>query len=457
MPYPSPVYVNRAAVAAVAAGNTAAAPAGPGPDKDGTSTLPPTETRERHPPPSSRAPALALHRLLPGYAETPLHSLPSVARELGLGHVLLKDESRRFGLPSFKILGASWAVYRAVAEHLQRRSTGLDHHAAVSRLLDSLRGAGGWGADSPVVGPTAAATATATATATGREMGLGLELEIVTCTEGNWGRAVARMAAYLGAAAVVYVPAHVPETTRDLIRGEGAEVRVVEGSYDAAVDAARGAAEENDGALLVMDIGWEGYETVPQWVVEGYQTMLDELDTQVLRVTGGQPATHAVVPVGCGSIAQAVAQHFKRPAREPQGGSRAAAGAAGAGAAAAAVLGVEPDTAACLRASLETGNMVSVPTQDSIMCGMNCGTLSTVAWPVLRTGVDASVVVSDVEAHRAVTELEALGIQAGPCGASALAALKRACEAEREKLQLSEKSVVILFSTEGRREYTAPA
>ncbi|KAL2180599.1 tryptophan synthase beta subunit-like PLP-dependent enzyme [Thermothelomyces heterothallicus CBS 202.75] len=436
MPYPSPIYVNRAAVA----------PAGPGPDKDGTSALPPTETRERHPPPSSRAPALALHRLLPGYAETPLHSLPSVARELGLGHVLLKDESRRFGLPSFKILGASWAVYRAVAEHLQRRSTELDHHATVSRLLDSLRGAGGRGSDSPGVGPPAAATATAT----GREKGLGLELEIVTCTEGNWGRAVARMAAYLGAAAVVYVPAHVPETTRDLIRGEGAEVRVVEGSYDAAVDAARGAAEGNDGALLVMDIGWEGYETVPQWVVEGYQTMLDELDTQVLRVTGGQPATHAVVPVGCGSIAQAVAQHFKRPAKEPHGGSRAVA-------AAAAVLGVEPDTAACLRASLETGNMVSVPTQDSIMCGMNCGTLSTVAWPVLRSGVDASVVVSDVEAHRAVSELEALGIQAGPCGASALAALKRACEAEREKLQFSEKSVVILFSTEGRREYTAPA
>ncbi|KAL2168906.1 hypothetical protein VTG60DRAFT_6741 [Thermothelomyces hinnuleus] len=200
-----------------------------------------------------------------------------------------------------------------------------------------------------------------------------------------------------------------------------------------------------------MDIGWEGYETVPQWVVEGYQTMLDELDAQVLRVTGGQPATHAVVPVGCGSIAQAVAQHFKGPARERHGGHRAAA------AAAAAVLGVEPDTAACLRASLETGRMVSVPTQDSIMCGMNCGTLSTAAWPVLQTGVDASVIVSDVETHRAVSELEALGIQAGPCGASTLAALKIACEAEREKLQLSEKSVVILFCTEGRREYAAPA
>ncbi|KAL2161732.1 hypothetical protein VTH06DRAFT_8294 [Thermothelomyces fergusii] len=182
--------------------------------------------------------------------------------------------------------------------------------------------------------------------------------------------------------------------------------------------------------------------------------MLDELDTQVLRATGGRPATHAVVPVGCGSIAQAVTQHFKGPASEPHDGTSRAAAAV---APSAAVLAVEPATAACLRASLETGEMASVPTGDSIMCGMNCGTLSTPAWPVLRTGVDASVVVSDADAHRAVAELEALGIQAGPCGASTLAALKAACAAEKTRLRLSEDSVVVLFCTEGRRDYAPPA
>lgn len=179
--------------------------------------------------------------------------------------------------------------------------------------------------------------------------------------------------------------------------------------------------------------------------------MLDELDSQVPRVTGGKSVTHAIVPVGCGSIAQAVAQHFKSPVREPHGGGSSAA------AAVATVLSVEPDTAACLRASLGTGEMVSVPTQDSIMCGMNCGTLSTPAWPVLRTGVNASVTVSDVEAHHAVIELETLRIQAGPCGASTLAALKLACKAEKTRLGLSENSVVVLFCTEGKREYRPPA
>jgi diaminopropionate ammonia-lyase len=139
-----------------------------------------------------------------------------------------------------------------------------------------------------------------------------------------------------------------------------------------------------------------------------------------------------------------VAQHFKSAAREQTPSS------------AAAVLAVEPDTAACLKTSLENGKATAVPTEDSIMCGMNCGTLSTTAWPILKSGVDAAVVVSDAEAHDAVRELEALGVRAGPCGAATLAALKKACRIEEPRFGLSESSVVILYCTEGRREYTAP-
>lgn len=183
-----------------------------------------------------KSPVRAFHRLLPNYAETPLHSLPSVAEKLGLGHVFVKDESQRFGLPSFKILGASWAVYRAVAERL-----GLD---ALSLLAE----------DGPPLHLTSFGLLA-------REQGL--RLRLVTCTEGNWGRAVARMGSYFGVPVTVYVPAHMHETTRQRIRGEGAEVNVVDGDYDAAVAAAQGAAE-GEGSLLVMDISWEGYETVPQ-------------------------------------------------------------------------------------------------------------------------------------------------------------------------------------------------
>ena len=169
--------------------------------------------------------------------------------------------------------------------------------------------------------------------------------------------------------------------------------------------------------------------------------MLAESDEQVLEQTGTSSATHAFVPVGVGSIAQAVTQHFKDSARTI--GS-------------AKVITVEPVTAASLKTSLEAGTISPVPTEDTIMCGMNCGTVSTTAWPVLRSGVDASVVVTDVEAHRAVQDLQALGVEAGPCGASTLAALRKAVRDKREELGLDQDSVVVLYCTEGPREYETP-
>jgi diaminopropionate ammonia-lyase len=152
-----------------------------------------------------------------------------VADELGLGHVLLKDESDRFGLPSFKILGASWGVFRAVAEKLD---IPIAKHEPLS--LEALG--------------SAARTHSVT---------------LVTCTEGNWGRAVARMAKYLTIPAKIFVPSFMPLTTRQIIRNEGAEVVVVDGNYDDSVAVARREAEK-DGALLVMDFGWDGYEVIPE-------------------------------------------------------------------------------------------------------------------------------------------------------------------------------------------------
>ena len=170
--------------------------------------------------------------------------------------------------------------------------------------------------------------------------------------------------------------------------------------------------------------------------------MLDESDAQVLAHTGGKPATHAVVPVGAGSVAQAVTQHFKAASRP--------------GGATARIVAVEPTTAASLRAALEAGRVVAAPTGDTIMCGLNCGTISTTAWPVLERGVDASVVVSDAETHEAVRELEGLGVGVGPCGAATLVALRRVVGEKREELGLDQDSVVVLYCTEGPREYEVP-
>ncbi|OCK79463.1 tryptophan synthase beta subunit-like PLP-dependent enzyme [Lepidopterella palustris CBS 459.81] len=336
------------------------------------------------------------HRLLPDYNSTPLVSLPELAQELGLGHVLIKDESHRFSLPAFKILGASWAIYKAIAA-----KGGLPAQCSLEEL---------------------------------GEFAKDKKVKLVTCSEGNWGRAVARMGKHLHVPTTIFVPKYMDQATQDKITSEGAAVRVVPGDYDLSIKASREEADCTD-SLLVMDTSWPGYEEIPTWVVEGYSTMLTETDRQVQDKTG-KAATHAIASVGVGSWAQAVALHYKGQT------SRAF------------VVTVEPDTAASLKTSLEAGRVTPIVTGDTIMCGMNCGTISTVAWPVLRDGVDASVAIEDIEAHESVQYLHKRGVMCGPCGAAPLSALRRICK--EKALMLGAESIVVLFSTEGARAYVAP-
>lgn len=163
--------------------------------------------------------------------------------------------------------------------------------------------------------------------------------------------------------------------------------------------------------------------------------MLTETDRQLEKLPTNS-ATHAIASVGVGSWAQAVSMHYK--AKSPRG----------------VVIAVEPDAAACLKASLEAGKITPVVSGRTIMNGMCCNTVSHTAWEVLRDGVDASVEISDVEAHRDLQYLHSQGIKNGPCGAAPLSALKRLCK--EKKLGLNEQSVVVLFSTEGAREYIVP-
>jgi diaminopropionate ammonia-lyase len=165
--------------------------------------------------------------------------------------------------------------------------------------------------------------------------------------------------------------------------------------------------------------------------------MLTETDKQ-LKDMGMQGASHAIASVGVGSWAQAVTMHYK--SKNPS----------------ATIITVEPDTAASLKTSLEAGSMTSVATGHTIMNGMNCGTVSTTAWKVLKEGVDASVTVPDIDVHRDLQYLLHEGIKVGPCGAAPMTALKRLCQERREELKLNEKAVVVLFSTEGARDYIVP-
>ena len=168
--------------------------------------------------------------------------------------------------------------------------------------------------------------------------------------------------------------------------------------------------------------------------------MLAETDRQ-LQSQGINEVTHAIASVGVGSWAQAVTMHYKSELQ-----SRPAT-----------IITVEPKTAACLKASLEAGQITPISTSHTIMNGMNCGTVSMTAWQILKDGVDVSIAVSDSEVHRDLQYLHQNGVKNGPCGAAPLSALKKLCKDKRNELNLDKKSVVVLFSTEGARDYVIPA
>lgn len=165
--------------------------------------------------------------------------------------------------------------------------------------------------------------------------------------------------------------------------------------------------------------------------------MLRETDRQIASRTGGRAANLAFVSVGVGSWAHSVAYHYKAQDAMNK------------------IVTVEPGTAACFKESLHSGRLTTIETGETIMNGMNCGTPSMIAWPVLRDGTYAAVTVTDVESHDSVQYLQSQGVDAGPCGAATLAALRKLC-AEISRSD-REDTVVVLFSTEGMREYEAPS
>lgn len=318
---------------------------------------------------------LAFHQRLPGYAPTPLREAPGIAGNLGLDRLWVKDESHRMGLPAFKILGASWAVYRAIQQMLPNRVYRYPERdgetlADLARHLEPVK-----------------------------------PLTLTCATDGNHGRAVARMASLLGLDAHIYVPADMAPARQTAIAGEGARVTVVDGTYDDAV--ARSADDMGEHTLVISDTSWPGYEDVPRWVIEGYATIFWEVDDELQR--HGEPGPDLVaVQIGVGALAAAVVRHYRRPDAAPQP----------------FILGVEPTHAACVLASMEAGRIVQIPgPHDSIMSGLNCGLPSAIAWPLVSRGIDAFVAIDDERAREGMRALAAEGIVAGECGAAGLAGL----------------------------------
>lgn len=337
--------------------------------------------------------AREFHQSLPDYAATPLVSLPEIAKELGIRLLLLKNETSRLGLPAFKILGASWATARAISKRL-----GLGHDSLnLQDLKDSAQAA---------------------------------DLTLYAATEGNHGRAVARMAKYLGIKSRIFVPDSSDEAVIGNIMKEGAEIVVWEGSYDQAVVATKAAAEDhNDGkGLLISDTALEIGDETAQWIVDGYQTMFQEIEDQIEEFTS-ENITHILSPVGVGSLCQGVVTYFgnNKKLGNPH------------------IITVEPVEAACLKASLEAGELTSIDVGYTICTGMCCGTPSVSAWALLKDVVFIALTVEDKDVEEALLELQKYGVRAGPCGSATLAALRH--------LDLEQDAVVLLLCTEGARRY----
>lgn len=357
----------------------------------------PAARRERFPAPG--AAAAAFHAGLPGYRPTELLDLAALADELGVRRVLVKDESTRLGLGAFKVLGASWAIARLLAD-----GDGASGHITVDEL---------------------------------RRLAARHPVELVAATDGNHGRAVAWTGRVLGLHVRVFVPRYVPARAAAAIAAEGATVTVVDQPYDQVVERAAAYTGTSDGRVLVQDTAWPGYERVPGWIVAGYGTLLGELDRQLGEQ--GLPGPDLVsVPVGVGSLAQAVVTHYRGRGATPHP----------------AVLAVEPETAACVLASLLAGSRRSVPAADTVMTGLNCGTPSSLAWPVLAAGLDAAITVSDQLAMQAAADLARLGVRSGPSGAASLAGARAALTGpgsarRRADVAVTASSVLVLLSTEG--------
>lgn len=325
-----------------------------------------------------------------------MRRLESIERLLGVGRVYLKDESQRFGLPAFKVLGASWAGYRVVCERLGREPewTTLEQlRAACAELLP---------------------------------------LAFVTATDGNHGRAVARTARWLGFEARVFVPKGTAQARIDGIGSEGATVTIVDGSYDDAV--ALAASQAGERALVISDTSWPGYDTIPAWITEGYETIFAEADEQL---ADGVAFDAALIPIGVGALAQAGAVHYAEDETR--------------------LIGVEPVGADCVYQSILAGETVALPgVQDSIMAGLNCGTPSMIAWPHMRDRFEGFVVCEDEHARRAMRLLADIGIVAGETGASSLAGLLALAEAGRmEEAGIGPASAVLLTLTEGATDPVA--
>ena len=355
--------------------------------------------------------AAAFHRSFPQYSVTPLAKLDGMAERLGLGGLYVKDESYRFGLNAFKVLGGSFAMAKYIAGRL-----GKD----VSELTYEYLTGGEFR----------------------KEFG---QATFFTATDGNHGRGVAWAANKLGQKSVVHMPKGSTKQRFDNIAAEGADVTIEELNYDDCVRLAAAEAARTENGVVIQDTAWEGYEEIPAWIMEGYGTMAAEAAEQLRQLNVNRP-THVFIQAGVGSLAGAVVGYFTNlfPNDPPK------------------FIVMEARAADCLYQGAVAGDGSSRIVEGDLatmMAGLACGEPNIISWDILRNHVDAFVSCPDWVSASGMRRLAAPVqgdpiVKSGESGAVGMglvaAIMKDEAYAElREKLGLSRFSQVLLFSTEG--------
>ena len=351
--------------------------------------------------------ARRFHQSFPEYTKTPLVELSELSKKLNVNKIFVKDESYRFGLNAFKVLGGSYAIGRYIQDTAELNEGQFNYETLTSPEVKEKLG----------------------------------QMTFITATDGNHGRGVAWTANRLKQHSVVYMPKGSAQERLDNIKALGSDASITEFNYDDAVRLANKHANEN-GWIMVQDTAWEGYEKIPAWIMQGYTTMaleiVEELDTI--------KPTHLFLQAGVGALAGAVTGFFADYYKDNRP----------------IITIVEPDKADCIykTAAANDGRIHTVDGDlNTIMAGLACGEPCTIGWNVLHDHADHFISMSDNYAELGMRTLGLpLGndqvIVSGESGAATMGFVTEILSNPehkelKEALQLNEDSIIICISTEG--------
>ena len=349
------------------------------------------------------------HRSFPQYEKTPVAELKELSKEIGLKNFYVKDESYRFNLNAFKVLGGSYAIGSYIAERLGKDISELSYKKLIS---DDIR----------------------------EKIG---DIVFVTATDGNHGRGIAWTANQLKQKSKVFMPKGSSIERLNNIKAKNSDADIYEYNYDDCVRLANKYAEENNG-ILVQDTSWEGYEKIPRLIMQGYMTLAYET-YQELKVKNELP-THIFIQAGVGALASAITGFFSNVMKDNPP----------------VIVIVEPNKANCLyRTALTNDGKLHNVTgdMDSIMAGLCCGEPITVGWPILSKYAKYFISVDDVYAAHGMRLLgnplkNDKKVISGESGAVTSGVVHKLMtdknlEKYKKEIDLDKNSVVLCFSTEG--------